>query len=156
RRSAACEPVNGAARIPESVMLPGGSSRSECPGIDCRAKRVLLNREGNPMDQGRIVVNGTEYRSLAEVPDEYRELLASQVKRLEIVHVNGVTVYRVNGQEYRTWEEVPAVSRAFFEQCTRGNLVQTGLQGAGSMRCPTCSRSIVADEAGRFPPWCPG
>jgi hypothetical protein len=84
----------------------------------------------------RFVINGTEYRSLDEMPEEYRALFRDEDRdgrpdwvqarmeqirdgafsaRLEVRTVNGKTTYRVGDKEYGSYEELPEQYRALCE-----------------------------------------
>ncbi len=81
-------------------------------------------------------INGKEYHSLEEVPEEFRRLLEdkdgdgcpdwiqSQVGQtggyvsragFEMTTVNGVTTYKVGDREYRSLDEMPLEHRTLFE-----------------------------------------
>jgi hypothetical protein len=79
----------------------------------------------------RIVINGQEYHSLEEVPEEYRALLqdsdgdgvpdvlqgaTSNSIRVARMVRDGKTTYTYNGQEYERIEELPAEARSFLER----------------------------------------
>ena len=81
----------------------------------------------------RIVINGKEYHSLDEVPEQYRALLqdtdgdgvpdvlqGATSQRIQVARVvrNGKTTYTYNGQEYERIEELPAEARNFLERNT--------------------------------------
>lgn len=89
----------------------------------------------------KYVVNGQEYRSLDEVPEQFRAMFedrdgdgcpdwvhdkmasaAGDVSSLSIEHrtVNGVTTYKVGDREYQSLDQMPADERALFERFGRG------------------------------------
>jgi hypothetical protein len=84
----------------------------------------------------RFVINGTEYQSLDEVPDECRPLFEDEDRdgrpdwvqarmdqirdgarsaTLEVRTVNGKTTYKAGGKEYGSYEELPERYRGLCE-----------------------------------------
>jgi hypothetical protein len=71
--------------------------------------------EDSHVNPTRIVINGKEYHSWDEVPEECRKLLKMKSADLRMITKNGVTTYQVADKEYPRLEDVPVEYRALFE-----------------------------------------
>lgn len=108
----------------------------------------------------KIIINGKQYDSLADVPSQFRTFFEDKdgdgcpdwvqnnmasmqgfasANSLEMTTVNGVTTYKVDDRQYNSLDEMPEEHRALFEDRDGDGLPDAfpkipGFSGAGSPR----------------------
>lgn len=66
----------------------------------------------------KFIVNGVEYNSIDEVPEEFKNLVFGVDKNLKDIKIDSKVVnfkYKINGKEYNSIEELPENLRKFVE-----------------------------------------
>ena len=90
----------------------------------------------------KYVINGHEYASLDEIPEQFRAMFEDRdgdglpdvvqqhmeagrhvsARSIEMRSVNGVTTYKVGDREYRSLDEMPPEHRELFEHLAHAGL----------------------------------